>query len=478
MKMSSEGVRAAIGHPVIDFDGHVIEFLPAVWPFLRESLGADLFERYRNAPIDQTIRGPRSFEARQRSRAPQAAWWASPAKNTRDLATAALPSLLYDRLDEFGIDYALLYPTKGLGSACSEDADMRRGLCRGFNEFYAHNYGPYRDRLTVGGIIPMHTPDEAIAEIEHCAEIGLKIVGIPEGVWRPIIAPDPDASPWFTPGQTHWFDNFGLDSMYDYDTVWAKLVELEFPLVAHAGLGHNAPNHYLSITNYSANHIGSFRDKMYQLCKSLYMNGVTRRFPTLNLAFLECGVSWACTLLADVVEHWEKRNLDALRILDPSGVDYELLEREFRGRGQSLLADVDDLPAALRMLSTPGVPPEHHDDWRFLEVRTPEELVELFAPRMYFGCEADDRTVAFAFSPANVCGARLRPVFSSDIAHWDVPDMARVVAESFALVEEGVISPDHYREFMFTNPVSALRGANPRFFEGTVLESDVIALRA
>ena len=44
----------------------------------------------------------------------------------------------------------------------------------------------------------------------------------------------------------------------------------------------------------SANHIGSFRDKMYQLCKSLYFGGVTRRFPTLNLAFLECGVAWAC----------------------------------------------------------------------------------------------------------------------------------------------------------------------------------------
>ena len=38
--------------------------------------------------------------------------------------------------------------------------------------------------------------------------------------------------------------------------------------------------------------------------------------------------------------------------------------------------------------------PEERDDWRFLRVSSEAELVDLFAPRMYFGCEADDRTIA------------------------------------------------------------------------------------
>jgi hypothetical protein len=42
----SREVRQRFDHPVIDVDGHVIEFMPAVLPYLRESLGSARFERY------------------------------------------------------------------------------------------------------------------------------------------------------------------------------------------------------------------------------------------------------------------------------------------------------------------------------------------------------------------------------------------------------------------------------------------------
>jgi hypothetical protein len=315
--------------------------------------------------------------------------------------------------------------------------------------------------LAVAGFIPMDDPAEAIAELHHCHEIGLKVVAIPEGVWRPIPEPSADGSVWLAPGQTHWFDNFGLDSEHDYDPVWATFVELGYPLVSHGGLGHVAPNQYISISNYSANHIGSFRDKMFQLCRSLYFAGVTRRFPTLQLGFLECGVAWASTLLADICEHWEKRNLEALQTLDPASIDAALLERLFREHGSSLLetAGEIDLAAGLAGLPTPGAPPAERDDWRFLEVASEQELVDLFAPRMFFGCEADDRTIAFAFSPANPKGSTLQPVFSSDIAHWDVPDMAGVVAESWSLVSRGLLTEEQYRQFVCTNPLALFGSA-------------------
>ena len=474
MSDSSRDVRARLDHPVIDADGHVIEFMPAVLPFIRDALGPKLFEQYRSTsmPVYQSVGGDGSAEVRRQTRAPQSAWWGSPAANTLDLATAALPSLLYDRLDELGIDLAVLYPTKALGTGRIKDDEMRRGVCHGFNEYYAATYTPYTDRLAVAGLIPMHDPDEAIAELHHCHDIGLKVVAIPEGVWRPI--PEPAAVPsiWLVPGQTHWFDNFGLDSAHDYDPVWATFVELGYPLISHGGLGHIAPSQYISISNYSANHIGSFRDKMYQLCKSLFFAGVTRRFPTLNLGFLECGVAWAGNLLADICEHWEKRNLEALQILDPDTIDYELLDRLFHEHGQTFIAAIEEgsLDGGLRQLPTPGVPPEERDDWRYLQVSNEQEIVDLFAPRMFFGCEADDRTVAFAFSTANAKGCTLRPVFSSDIAHWDVPDMAAVVAESYELVEKSLIDEAQYRAFVFDNPV-ALFG--PQFFAGTVVESAV-----
>jgi hypothetical protein len=67
----------------------------------------------------------------------------------------------------------------------------------------------------------MHTPDEALAELEHCSSLGLKVVCIPHGVARriPEAATTPE-SPYLWPGQAHWLDTFGLDSEYDYDPVW------------------------------------------------------------------------------------------------------------------------------------------------------------------------------------------------------------------------------------------------------------------
>jgi len=169
---------------------------------------------------------------------------------------------------------------------------MRIGLCRGLNAFFAETYLPFADRMTVAGVIPMVTPEEAVAELTHCHELGLKVVGLPEGVTRPIPRPDANSpSPFLVPGQRHWFDTFGLDSEHDYDPVWQALRDSGFAAVFHGGIGHIAPYTFTSISSYVFNHIGFFAERMHRLCKSLFLGGVTRRFPDLNIAFLECGVA-------------------------------------------------------------------------------------------------------------------------------------------------------------------------------------------
>ena len=60
------------------------------------------------------------------------------------------------------------------------------------------------------------------------------------------------------------------------------------------------------------NHIGHFAAAGETFCKALFLGSVTRRFPDLKFAFLECGVGWACTLYSDLLGHWEKRNVRAL----------------------------------------------------------------------------------------------------------------------------------------------------------------------
>lgn len=477
MTSASQRIRAELGHPIIDADGHVQEYLPAALPYLREALGPARFEAYRaQTSQHDSIIGGDDWERRQRTRTPQSAWWGTPA-NTRDLATAAIPALLHERMDEFGIDYSILFPSKALGIAGHDDDEMRNGLCRGFNDFLTDTYAPYADRLTVGAVVPMHTPAEAVEELDRLAARGVKVVSFPEGVLRPIAEPGA-ASPWLLPGQSHWFDTFGLDSAYDYDPVWAKCVEHGFAVTFHGGLGDLAPFTFTSISSYVFNHIGFFAERMNRLCKSLFMGGVTNRFPTLNIAFLECGVGWASSLLIDFIEHWEKRNLTALEgNLDPALVDLDEFGRLMSTYGGDLLAKAGDvdLESTLRAMIAVGVEPPHRDEFRFMGIEEKQDIYDRFVPRFFFGCEADDRAIAFAFSKANPFEARLQPIFSSDLAHWDVEEMAGVVDEAHGLVRKGLLTDEDFADFTFRNPVKLFTQGNPDFFAGTAVESAVAA---
>ncbi len=70
-------------------------------------------------------------------------------------------------------------------------------------------------------------------------------------------------------------------------------------------------------------------------------------------------------------------------------------------------------------------------------------------------------------------GFRLRPVFSSDFTHFDVPDFADVIPEAFEMVEKGFIIEQDFREFTFTNAAMLHTRNNPGFFKDTVVESAV-----
>jgi hypothetical protein len=73
----------------------------------------------------------------------------------------------------------------------------------------------------------------------------------------------------------------------------------------------------------------------------------------------------------------------------------------------------------------------------------------------------------------NPYGAKLNPIFGSDIGHFDVPDMTKVLVEAYEGVEDGIITEDNFRDFVFGNPIRFWTAMNPNFFKGTVVESQV-----
>jgi hypothetical protein len=67
----------------------------------------------------------------------------------------------------------------------------------------------------------------------------------------------------------------------------------------------------------------------------------------------------------------------------------------------------------------------------------------------------------------------LKPLYGSDIGHWDVPDMSRIAEEADELVEQGVIDEDCLRALLFDNAITFWTANNRDFFKGTAVENAV-----
>ena len=474
---TSREIHDHLGHPVIDADGHYVEFGPDILDYLKKVAGQRVVDAFK-APHNWIGNSVRMTPAERRDRGiPQEAFWVIPAKNTRDRATALLPRLLYERLDEFGIDFTVLYPSNGLVNARTDDDEMRRATCRAFNMYLADHFREFSDRIAPAAIIPLDTPEEAIAELEYAVKtLGLKVAMMGHPARRAIAAVQrahPEAAPW-----ARWVDTFGIDSAYDYDPVWKKCLELGISPTFHSG--SRTFGFRTSPSNFTYNHIGHFAAALEAICKSLFLNGVTRRFPKLKIGFLEGGVAWACLLYSDLIGHWKKRNRDALEEVNPANVDRVMFKDLLvRYGGRELAARFEADPAPLETFDTPDPPPsQERDDYARCGISRASDIKDLFTSNFYFGCEADDPMNSWAYATnINPFKARLKTLMGSDIGHFDVVDMAEVLEEAYEPVEEGKIAREDFRDFVFTNPVQFFGEANPNFFAGTPIESAARALR-
>jgi predicted TIM-barrel fold metal-dependent hydrolase len=476
--MNATQLRSRLNHPIIDADGHWLEYGPVMGEEFRRIGGEAAAEAWAFSSQRVPNALKLSVAERSRRRIGQEAFWSSPSENVLDRATAMLPRLMYERLDDLGIDFSVVYPTAGLSFHRMQDTRLRRAICRAYNVFTADQFAGLGDRVIPAAIIPMYTPDEAIEELEFAVtELGYKVVMLGGMMRRRVPALEeehPEASKL-----VEWYDVIGLDSPYDYDPVWAKCRELRVAPSFHNGarsiLLRNSPS------NFCYNHIGHFASAGHALAKALFFGGVTRRFPDLNFAFLEGGVGWASMLYADLIGHWEKRNRGAIERTNPSKLDSRALLAMVEKYGRdAMIAAVrrgDGLEGDTNSTLTGGV--ENLDDYFRCEIERKEDIRDLFVPRFYFGCEADDPVNAWAFNrTANPLGARLNALFSSDIGHFDVPDMAEVVPEAYELVEHGLLTDDDFRDFMFANAVRFWGEVNPDFFRGTGVEKAAAAVLA
>jgi predicted TIM-barrel fold metal-dependent hydrolase len=471
MQHRAAEIHAALKHPVIDGDGHWMEPIPIFLEYLRELGGAESVDQMRAMwrRTDAWYRS--SSQERQRNRMRRLIWWGV-TSNTLDKATALLPALLNERLPELGIDFAIMYPSFGLTINAIAEDHLSRAAARAYNMMTAEMFAPFAARFAPVAIIPARTPEAAIEELEYAVgQLGFKAIMLRGNQERPI----PGAAEGIDAQKANWYcDNIALDSPYDYDPFWRRCTELGVAVTQHSG-STRWPDR-ASISNFTFNHVGHFAESNHAFARGVFLGGVARRFPSLNFGFMEGGVSWACQMCGDLIEHWEKRRRAGLQY--PSGTSVaELHQLIARYGDQRLKANADTIMGSLDAFRPECsleelARPEHVvDDFEAAGINSKEDVRTVFSRNFYFGCEADDRATMWAFDPR--MGVRLRPVFSSDFTHFDVPDFRDVIPEAFEMVERKFVTEQDFREFTFTNAARLHTRNNPDFFKNTVVERAV-----
>jgi predicted TIM-barrel fold metal-dependent hydrolase len=474
----SAQVRDQLSHPVIDADGHWMEPTETLLHYIEKFGGASAVDAYLGIHEQVHSWYDLSVEQRRQARAMRIPWWGGPA-GTLDKATSMMPDLMYHRLDEFGIDFCIISGSRFTTGYMTSDPKLRRVFCRANNTLQQELFAPYADRMTAAAVIPMDDPDVAIEELEYAVrELGAKYVLI-HSMRRPIEAlAGPDGDPWS--GAPYYVDTYGIDSPYDYDPLWEKFVELKVVPCTHSGglgwVDRSSP------TNFTYNHVGHFATAAHALSKSIFLGGVTRRFPTLKFGLLECGAGWARNLSTDLAAHWAKRSKEImLEHYAPTVTDLGLLAdlvarhggEVLAGKAQSVIGQPDQTFPGMTVEETTAqeLAFEQFDDFALADVHSKQEVMEEYARAFYFGCEADDAMTTLAFDTR--LGPELKAMFGSDISHFDVVDMTEVVEEAWEMVEDGWITEPNFRSFAFENVVSMHAGTNPDFFKGTVVEQAV-----
>ena len=389
-------------------------------------------------------------------------WWGWGTENTRDRATAHLPALLYERLDEFGIDFTILYPSMTLSYLEIHDDELDRAA--------VSRREPLRSRTSSR---PPRPHDRRRAGTDARPEDGDRRARVrgprarlqDRGVRRPRAPFDRK------PTVAYRLDTFGVDSAFDYDPLWAKCVELGVAPVFHivaAMASGDAIGDELRLQPHRR--LGGEPRVAVQVAVPV---GRDASLPDVALRVPRGRRGLG---LQPVLRH--RRSLGEAQRARRSARSTPICSTSTRSSRCSTATATSASGAHSKSSArTSRARPRARAARRVRGGRmrrSVEDIRDRFVPNFYFGCEADDRLVAWAFAErCNPLGRaapsdlRLRHLALGRARH----DPAG--RGGFELVEDGVIGEVSSEELMFLNPARLHAGMNPAFFDGTVCERAV-----
>ena len=192
-------------------------------------------------------------------------------------------------MDADGIDAAFLYPSIGLSLGGIEDPQLAHALYHAYNCWLADYCKPYPDRLFGVAMLPLHSVELAIQEMQFARkELGFR---------ASFIRPNPY--------------NNKMVHHPDYEPFWQTAEELDMAIGFHEGSSLNMPT--VGVDRFDgrgAQHIISHTMEMMLACMSVIWGGVVERHPKLRIGFLESGGGWVAPWLDRMDRHFDDQGFN------------------------------------------------------------------------------------------------------------------------------------------------------------------------
>ena len=228
-----------------------------------------------------------------------------------DTAGVGPPEQRIREQDMDGLEAEVLFPNMVVGPrlwSTIPDPDVYRAAVRAYNNWLGEEYcAVSRDRLIGLGVIPWTNLEDSIAELEHCATLGLK--GVMLGVF-------PNGKGYPQP---------------EDDRFWAAALDMRMPLTVHVGFDRLGPRAVQPTFEYrdadpavlakvGPRNILEWMSNM-GLAAALSINqmilsGVFDRLPELKIFFAETRLGWVpfwmeeCDYWYERHRHWAQRLLN------------------------------------------------------------------------------------------------------------------------------------------------------------------------
>lgn len=190
-----------------------------------------------------------------------------------------------------GCDAELLFPNKGLTIWATRDADFSHAMCRAYNDWVWEEFSEFNDRLLPMACVAPASLDNALAEIQRCADLGFKGLCLP---CKPVFGP-PDVDDL----------NYNLREL---DPLWDCIDDVGLPITFHVSTGRDprtSRSQGGAVINYAVHSLAPTMEPLVNICAS----GVAERHPNLRFGAIEAGIGWVPWMMEAMDEAYHKHHM-------------------------------------------------------------------------------------------------------------------------------------------------------------------------